>query len=132
MNEAELKRRTQQFGRRIMKLVAALPKGPLGWAIGNQLVRSGTAVGANYRAACRSRSKAEFIARLGVVEEEADESAYWLEMIVMGKVMKPALIRSLLDEANEIVAIITASRISASRNLKQIAAVKIKNQKSKV
>jgi four helix bundle protein len=132
MNEAELKRRTQQFGLRIMKLVAALPKGALGWAIGNQLVRSGTSVGANYRAACRSRSKAEFIARLGVVEEEADESACWLEMIVMGKMMKPALIRSLLDEANEIVAIITASRISASRNLRQTAAVRIKNQKSKV
>jgi four helix bundle protein len=63
MNEVELKRRTQQFGLRIMKLVAALPKGPLGWAIGNQLVRSGTSVGANYRAACRSRSKVEFIAR---------------------------------------------------------------------
>jgi hypothetical protein len=68
---------------------------------------------------------------MGVVEEEADESAYWLEMIVLGKVLKPALIRSLLAEANEIVAIMTSSRISASRNLKQTAA-QIKNQKSKV
>ena len=132
MKEAELKKRTQQFGLRIMKLVEALPKGSLGWAVGNQLVRSGTSVGANYRAACRARSKAEFIARLGVVEEEADESAYRLEMIVEGNLMKSSLVRPLLGEANEIVAIITASRISAGRNPSRTLTSRIKNQESKI
>ncbi|HEV2883464.1 MAG TPA: four helix bundle protein [Pyrinomonadaceae bacterium] len=127
MDENELKKRTKRFGLRIMKLVVALPKGSVGWAIGNQLVRSGTSVGANYRAACRARSKAEFIARLGIVEEEADESAYWLEMIVEGDLMKSSLVKPLMQEANELVAIVTASRISASRN-----AGKITNPKSKI
>jgi four helix bundle protein len=75
MNEDELKQRTKQFSLRVMKLVAALPNSTEGRAIGNQLVRSGTSAGANYRAACRGRSKPEFIAKLGTVEEEADESA---------------------------------------------------------
>jgi four helix bundle protein len=86
------------------------------WDIGNQLVRSGTSVGANYRAACRGRSKAEFIAKLGTVEEEADESAYWLELIVDAGLMKQRRIVSLLNEANELTAIIAASRLTASRN----------------
>ena len=72
MNEEDLKRRTKQFALRIMKLAAALPKTVEGRVIGNQLVRAGTSVGANYRAACRARSKAEFIAKLGIVVEEAD------------------------------------------------------------
>lgn len=125
MDESELKRRTKVFGLRIFKLVDALPKNLQGRAIGNQLVRSGTSVGANYRAACRARSRAEFISRLGVVEEEADESAYWMEMIIEAELVKPALVKSLLAEANEIVAIITASRISAAKR-------PIKNQKSKI
>ena len=70
MNEVELKQRTKKFALRVMKLVDALPKSTAGRAIGNQLMRSGTSVGANYRAACRGRSKQEFIAKLGVVEEE--------------------------------------------------------------
>jgi four helix bundle protein len=91
-------------------------------------------VGANYRAAYRGRSKAEFIARLGVVEEEADESSYWLEMIVEGNLMKPDLVRPLLKEANELVAIMTSSRILAGRNLRSKTSLtkKIKNQKSKI
>ena len=125
MDESELKRRTKVFGLRVFKLVDALPKNLQGRAIGNQLVRSGTSVGANYRAACRARSRAEFISRLGVVEEEADESAYWMEMIIEAELVKPTLVKSLLAEANEIVAIITASRISASKK-------PIKIQKSKI
>ena len=125
MDESELKRRTKVFGLRIFKLVDALPKNLQGRAIGNQLVRSGTSVGANYRAACRARSRAEFISRLGVVEEEADESAYWMEMIIEAELLKPTLVKPLLAEANEIVAIITASRISAARK-------PIKNPKSKI
>lgn len=125
MDEAELKRRTKVFGLRIFKLVEALPKNLPGRAIGNQLVRSGTSVGANYRAACRARSRAEFISRLGVVEEEADESAYWMEMIIEAELIKPGLVKPLLTEANEIVAIITSSRISAAKKA-------IKIQKSKI
>ena len=76
MDESELKHRTKQFGLRVMKLVGALPNDFVARAIGRQLVRSGTSVGANYRAACRGRSKAEFVAKLGIVIEEADESGY--------------------------------------------------------
>src|SRR6266478_6184383 len=116
MDEDELKKRTKRFGLRIIKLVSALPNTIAGRAIGGQLVRAGTSVGANYRAACRSRSKAEFIARLGVVEEEADESGYWMELIVDSGLMKLKLLQPLLSEANELVAIMVSSRISAARN----------------
>ena len=116
MKEEELKKRTKQFALRIMKLVDALPKSIEGRAIGNQLIRSGTSVGANYRAACKGRSKKEFIAKLGIVEEEADESAYWLELIIEGELLKKESVQHLLDEANEIAAIMAASRMTASRN----------------
>ena len=84
MDAEELKHRTKDFALRILKLVAALPKTIEGRAIGNQLVRSGTSVAANYRSACRARSRPEFIAKLGVVLEEADETLLWLELIVAG------------------------------------------------
>ena len=116
MNKEELKARTKQFAVRVMNLVDALPKSTKGRAIGNQLIRCGTAVGANYRASCRSRSRVEFVARVGIVEEEADESAFWMELIIDGQVLPEAKVRSLLGEANELVAIMSASRISASRN----------------
>jgi four helix bundle protein len=114
MNESELKHRTKKFSLRVIKLVGALPPNVEGRAIGNQLIRSGTSVGANYRAACRGRSKTEFIARLGVVEEEADESAFWMEIIIESGLMEKKLVEPLLNEANEIVAIMTASRKSAA------------------
>ncbi|HLX11849.1 MAG TPA: four helix bundle protein [Bacteroidota bacterium] len=116
MDQIELKQRTKTFALRIMKLVEALPKKPAGWAIGKQLIRSGTSVGANYRAACRSRSRAEFIAKIGVVEEEADESAFWLELLIDGKIIDAKLIEPLLQEANELVRIMAASRKSAMKN----------------
>ena len=115
MNEEDLRKRTKQFALRIMKLVAALPKSIEGRVVGNQLIRSGTSVGTNYRAACKGRSKAEFIAKLGIVEEEADESAYWMELIIEGDLLKEELVQPLLDEANEIAAIMAASRITASK-----------------
>jgi four helix bundle protein len=118
MNEVELKQRTKKFALRVIKLVDALPKTTAGRTIGNQLIRSGTSVGANYRAACRGRSKQEFIAKMGVVEEEADESAFWMELIVEGGLMKPQLVNELMKESNELVAIMAASRISASNNRK--------------
>ena len=115
MKEKELKERTKQFGLRVLKLVDSLPKTIAGRAIGGQLVRSGTGVGANYRAACRGRSKAEFVAKLGNVEEEADESAYWLEMIIDGNLLSRELCTPLLKEANELTAIFTASIKTARR-----------------
>jgi len=114
----ELKKLTKRFGLRILKLVGALPHTIEGRAIGSQLVRSGTSVGANYRAACRGRSKAEFVAKLGIAEEEADESGYWMEMIIEGDLLRSTLVQPLLNEANELTRIFAQSRISASRSLR--------------
>ena len=115
MNEKELKDRTKQFALRVIKLVAALPKTIEGRAIGSQLIRAGTSVGANYRSACRGRSKAEFVAKLGIVEEEADESAFWMELIIENGLLDEHMVESLLKEANEIVAIMVSSRKSARK-----------------
>jgi four helix bundle protein len=98
MTEAELLQRTKTFALRVIKLVNALPNNTAGRAIGNQLIRSGTSVAANYRAACRGRSKAEFIAKLGTVEEEADESALWMELIIESKLMDENLVRGLCNK----------------------------------
>lgn len=113
MTPQDLKKRTQQFSLRIFRLVEALPKTYAGKAIAMQLVRSGSSIGANYRAACRGRSKAEFRAKLGTVIEEADESCYWLELIIEGKLMEKSKVEPLLKEANEICAIMVASRKSS-------------------
>jgi four helix bundle protein len=126
MTEKDLLRRTKAFALRIMKLVDSLPKTLSGRTIAGQLVRSGTSVSANYRAACRGRSKAEFIAKLGVVEEEADESAHWMELIMEGGLLKEARVRSLHKEACEITAIMSASKKTA-RTRSQIA-----NRKSQI
>ncbi len=116
MTEKELLERTKTFALRVIKLVNALPNNTTGRAIGNQLIRSGTSVAANYRAACRGRSKAEFIAKLGTVEEEADESCLWMELIIESGLMEEKLISSLLKEAGELTAIFAKSRISAKEN----------------
>ena len=92
MNEKELKERTKRFVLRVMKLVAALPRAVPSRTIAQQLMDSASSVGANYRSACRGRSKAEFIAKLGIVEEEADESCFWLELIIEGGLVKPPLV----------------------------------------
>ncbi|MGH7801745.1 MAG: four helix bundle protein [Thermodesulfobacteriota bacterium] len=129
MNQDELKARTKQFGLRVMKLVDALPKSTAGRAIGNQLIRSATSVGANYRAACRGRSKAEFISKIGTVVEESDESAFWLEMIMDGGLLKPDLVLPLHQEAEELTAIFTASgRMAKQNNPKSV----IRNPQSKI
>ena len=117
MNPDELKDRTKRFALRILKLVAAMPKTIEGRAIASQLVRCGTSVAANYRATCRARSKAEFIAKVGVVLEEADETLLWLELIAEANILPPKRIDPLLAEASELVAIMVASRRSASSNL---------------
>jgi four helix bundle protein len=119
MTPDELKKRTKQFALRILKLVAALPNTVQGRAIASQLVRAGTAVAANYRASCRGRSKAEFIAKIGTVEEEADESAFWLELIIEGGLLKQQVVQPLLTEAGDLTKIMAKSRISASTALRQ-------------
>lgn len=115
MTPDELKKRTKQFGLRVIRLVESLPKTKAASTIGGQLLRSGTSVGANYRAACRGRSKAEFIAKLGIVEEEADESAYWIEMLIEAKIVKLDVVRNLLTEAEELTSIMAQSRITAKK-----------------
>ena len=132
MSPDDLKQRTKQFALRVLKLVAALPKTVEGRAIAGQLARAGTAVGANYRAACRGRSKPEFVAKIGIVEEEADESAYWLELIIDAALLKPNQVEPLLAEANELAKIMARSRISASASLQRQANGKlaIGNRKS--
>src|SRR5437899_914556 len=138
MDEDDLRRRTKRFALRVIKLVAALPKTASGRAIGNQLVCAGTSVGSNLSRVLSSASKAEFIARLGVVEEEADESEYWMELIIDGGLMKEKLVEPLRIEAHELCAIMTSSRISAAKNKmlarKAIELRKraIKNQKSRI
>jgi four helix bundle protein len=112
----ELKERSKNFALRVLKLVDALPNSISGRVLANQLIRSGTSVGANYRAACRGRSKQEFVAKLGTVVEEADESAYWLELIYDGKLLSSPKVQPLLEEANELTAIFNASRITAKKN----------------
>ena len=129
MDEKELKERTKRFALRVIRLVQSLPKTMEAQTIGRQLLKAGTSVGANYRAACRGRSRAEFAAKLGIVEEESDESAFWLEIIIETGLLKKHLVQPLLDEADELVAIMVASRISTKKNLSQS---KIANQKSKM
>jgi four helix bundle protein len=97
--------------------------------IRGQLVRAGTSVGANYRAACRGRSTAEFIAKIGVVEEEADESGYWLELIIEAAMLRASRVRPLLEEANELTKIMARSRISASTKVRANRQSAIGNRK---
>src|SRR6266516_5490045 len=116
VDKQELQGRTTQFALPVFKLVDALPRTPAGRAVASQLVRSATSVGANYRAAFRARSRAEFAAKLGTVLEEADESLYWLELIRDGELMLDSKISLLLKEANELTAILAAGRKSAASN----------------
>ena len=116
VHTADLKAQTKQFALRVMKMVDALPRTIQGRAIAKQIIRSATSVAANYRAAFRARSRAEFIAKIGVVEEEADESCFWLELIIDSGLLTEERIRPLLSEAGELVAIMAASRKSAIGN----------------
>ena len=101
---------------RIVRLFRSLPRTPDAQVMGKQLLRSGTSVAANYRAVCRARSKSEFIARVGVVVEEADESVFWLEMLADNGIIQATRIEPLLNEAKELTAIFTASQETAKRS----------------
>ena len=119
MSTEDFRRRTFQFGIRVVRLVQSLPKTDSARVIGNQLLRSGTAVGANYRAAARGRSRADFIAKMGIVEEECDEALYWIDMLVELELIGVSRLRDLRTEANEILSIVVASIRTARRNIKQ-------------
>ncbi|MEG3940946.1 four helix bundle protein [Microcoleus sp. S36b_A3] len=109
MDEQEFKQRTKALALRLIKLVSSLPKNTVSEVIGKQLIRSGTSVGANYRAACRARETADLIAKLRIVEEEADECLYWMELIVEAKLVDVTNLRSIMSETNEILAMTVAS-----------------------
>jgi four helix bundle protein len=109
----ELRQRTKVFALRIIKLFRALPKSEEARVLGRQILRSGTAVGANYRSACRARSRADFISKIGITIEEADETAYWLELLIDAGIMRKARLDGLLVEADELVRILQASRTTA-------------------
>ncbi len=109
----ELRQRTKRFALRIFKLFRSLPKSDEARLLGRQVLRSGTSVAANYRAACRARSKAEFVSKIGTVIEEADETVFWLDLLVETGLVPQGRMRNLLAEANELVAIFVSSRRTA-------------------
>ena len=113
MTETEMKQRTKEFALRIIKVAGSVSKDFVGRRLGDQLLRAGTSVAANYRAACRARSKADFVNKLGIVEEESDESALWMELLIEGGIVPKGRLEKLLVEANELTAIVVASRKTA-------------------
>jgi len=118
MNTNEMKNRTKTYALAIIKLAQGLPNTPTVRVIGNQLLRSGTSVGANYRASCRAKSQADFIAKMGIVEEEADESVYWMELLVESGIVHSTAVAELCNEGNQIVAMVVSS-INTARGAKR-------------
>jgi four helix bundle protein len=117
MDAEELRRRTKKFGLDVIRLVESLPSPQTGRVIGNQLLRSALSVGANYRAACRGRSKVDFFSKVGITIEEADESQHWLELLAESGIITSDILKSLIQESNELIAILTASAKTARENL---------------
>ena len=117
MTTEQLKLRTKGMALRVIRLVSTLPYSRESDVIGRQLLRSATSVGANYRAACKARSRADFISKIGIVEEEADETLYWLELLSESKMVKADSIEDLIKEVRELVAIFTASGKTAKRGV---------------
>lgn len=122
MTESEFKERTKGIALRIIKLVQSLPKNWIAETMGKQLLRSGTSIGANYRAACRAKSTADIINKLAIVEEEADESMFWIDLLIESDIVPQTKLGKLYNDINEIVAM----TISSIRTLKS------KNPKSKI
>ena len=126
MNEPEFKRRTKQVALRVIRLVESLPRSTTGQVLGKQLLRSGTSIGANYRSACRGKSRADVAHKLAIVEEEADESLYWIELLVDANLITEKRVKALCGEINEILAMTVAS-IKTIRRRTNVA-----NPKSKI
>jgi len=116
MTKEELKERTKKFALMIIKLVEELPDTLAGRTIGKQIIRSGTSVAANYRTACRARSNADFISKITIVEEECDETLFWLELIGEANLLKKERLHVIVIEADELTAIFTASGKTARLN----------------
>ncbi|MCU0339179.1 MAG: four helix bundle protein [Spirosomaceae bacterium] len=114
----DLKLRTKQFSLRVIKLVQSLPNDKVSDVLGKQLIRSGTSVGANYRSACRAKSQADFINKIHICEEEADESSYWMELLAESELMPLNRLENLMKESNELTAIFSASVLTAKQNKK--------------
>ena len=134
MDADDLKRRTKQFALRCMRLADSLPAKPSGRTIAGQLARSGTSVAANYRAACRARSKPEFVSKLGIVEEEVDESALWMELVIEGGLKPAKVVETLLDEANQITRIVARSIVTARSSISRTSGTRssIRSPKSEI
>ncbi len=115
MNQNYLKEKTKSFALEIIKLIESLPRGRTADVIGKQLLDAGTSVGANYRAACRARSPADFISKMGIVEEEADETIYWMELLIESRLVQKQDLTHLLDGANQILAMTMSSIKTAKR-----------------
>jgi len=122
MTRAEFCKRTFEFGIRCIRLAESLPKTTVAQIITKQLIRAATSVGANYRAAIRSRSRADFVAKMGIVEEECDETAYWIEVLMKLGLLREKRTSALLQEANEILAV-TVSSIKTARKREQISKI---------
>ena len=118
MNSTDLRERTMCFALRVIEVVDALPNSIKGRNVADQLCRAGTSVAANYRAARRAKSAADFISKMGTVEEESDEVLFWLELIVRSEMLPASRLQSLMEEADEITAIIVSSINTAKRNRK--------------
>ena len=116
MTKEEMKNRTKKYALRVIKAVQALPNDRVANVLGSQFLRAGTSVGANYRAVCRAKSTADFLNKLKIVEEECDESLYWMEMLIESGSLKPKLGDSLMNEGAEILSMVVASIKTARRN----------------
>jgi len=119
MAHENLKQRTKEFSLRVIRLTEALPNTRTADVIGRQLLRSGTSVGANYRAASRAKSPADFIAKMGIVEEEADESLFWMELLIEANLVPEEKLAALMQEANELVAITVPSINTAKQKVRK-------------
>ena len=113
MNSEEMKRRTKAFALEVIRAVESVPHTLTGWELKRQILRSGTSVGANYRAACRARSRAEFTSKLQIAQEEADETMYWIELLSESGLVSGEVWKALHRESDELTAILTASLITA-------------------
>jgi four helix bundle protein len=125
VDEQEFKRRTKDIAIRVLTLAEALPRSVSASVIGRQIVRSGTSIGSNYRAACRAISRADLIAKLGHVEEEADETLYWMELLIERQMVTAQKLQPLMSDVNEVLAMTVAS-------IQTLRRAKIQNPKSKI
>jgi four helix bundle protein len=118
MTREEMKKRTKEYANRVVKLCSALPSNWVAQTLGKQLLRSGTSVGANYRAVCRAKSTLDFINKLRIVEEECDESLFWMELLVENQIVKSSRLIDLMKEAEEILSIVVSSSKTARTSVR--------------